>query len=243
MHLRCSAPSFALLLPLAAACGSTPPPVADAPVEKQEEVSHTAHHDAPSIEYDLGSIDPSVAQRRFDTLKSTWNGCFDDAHQKNDTLRGSLSFTIRTNKDGSVKWAYVTSSELGDRSVEKCVIDSVKAQNFGAPMDAREGEIKDKSYGWQIDDDEERPADPGDPSTVLTAIGKAKGKLDDCRKSSTAHFTATIYVAPKGKPRSIGVAIDDPSGDDAIDCVVEVLSKLKYTNNSSWTTKVSVQLP
>ena len=232
-----------IVIASALGCGTTPPPAPVEP-EKKEEVKDKKKNDGPSIEYDLGGVDPNVAKAKFNALKSTWNDCFADARKKNETLSGKLTLTIRTLKDGSVKWAYVTQTDLGDRSVEKCVIDSVKSTNFGAPMDAKEGEIKAYSYGWELDDDD-RPADPGAASNVLPSIEKAKGKLNDCKKRASASGTvsATIYVKKGGKPASIGIAIDDPSADGAIDCIVEVLSKLTYSNKSSWTIKSTVQLP
>jgi hypothetical protein len=226
------------------ACGGPPPPAPPPPVaEEATKENHTSTQ--PAMEYDLGSIDPNVAKQRFDALKGDWNDCFMQAHEKNEALSGKITFTIRTNKDGSVKWAFVTHTDLGDRNVERCVLDSVKASNFGAPMDAKEGEIKEKTYGWELDGDEGRPADPGVASNVMPAIEKAKGKLQACRNDAGAQgsFEATIYVAPKGKPKSIGIAVTDPSGDAAVDCMVEVLSKLTYVNKSSYTTKVTVDLP
>ncbi|GAC1394607.1 MAG: hypothetical protein NVSMB47_03850 [Polyangiales bacterium] len=225
------------------ACGSAPPPTVEKPVVEQAPPSRPKEH--ASIEYDLGSIDPSVAKSRFDAIKSEWNDCYRAAHEKNEALAGMIKFSVRTNKDGSVKWAYVSATDLGSRSVEKCVLESVRQQNFGAPMDAKEGEIKDKSYGWELDGDDDRPADPGDVSQVLPALNKAKKRLADCREKGGAQgqLTATIYVAPKGKARSVGIAASDPSGDGAADCLVEVLSKLTYVNKSSWVTKVTVDLP
>ena len=228
---------------IALGCGSTPPPAAPTPVVEDKPVAKPT--ESADIEYDLGSIDPNVAKQRFDSIKGQWNDCYAAEHEKNESLSGMIKFTVRTNKDGSVKWAYVTSTDLGDREVERCVIDSVKQQNFGPPMDAKEGEIKDKSYGWELDGDEDRPADPGDVSQVLPALKKAQKKIAECRSKSEAQgtFTATIYVAPKGKPKSVGIAISDPSGDGAIDCIVEVLTHITYKNPSSWTTKVTVELP
>ncbi len=224
-------------------CSSAPPPPPEPP--KEEKMVMHEKSDGPTVEYDLGSIDPNVAKERFDRLKDGWNACYMEAQQKNEALSGKITFTIRTHKDGSVKWAFVTHTDLGDRTVERCVIDSVKATNFGPPMDAKEGEIKEKTYGWEIDGDDGRPADMGIESAVRPAIEKARGRLKECQSKAGAQgtFEATIYVAPKGKPKSIGIAVSDPTGDGAIDCIVGVLSKLTYVNKSSYTTKVTVDLP
>ena len=229
----------------AAACGS-PPPV-EAP--KEEPAADTAKTEktsaGPAIEYDLGPVDPSIWKKKVESLKSGWNDCYSHAHDKVETLEGKLSFTVRTNKDGSVKWAYVKDADLGSRVVEKCIMDSIKAENLGPPMDAKEGEIQSHNVGWELDGDAHRAADPGTQGSVLPSIEKAKGKIDSCRNKASAKgkMTATLYIAKGGKPLSVGLAIDDPTADGAIDCVVDVLMGLKYTNKASWPTKVTVQLP
>ena len=226
---------------LSCACSSTPPP--EAP--REEPASKPAHVEKKStatIEYDLGPVDPNIFKSRVAALRSAWNDCYSSAHDKQETLAGKLTFTVRTVKDGSVKWAFIKDADIGSRAIEKCVIDSIKATNFGPPTDAKEGEVQGHTIGWELDGDA-RAADPGAQGAVLPSIEKAKGKLEACKKGAKAKMTATIYVAKGGKPLSVGVAIDDASGDDAIDCVVSVLMSLKYVNKASWPTKATVQLP
>ncbi|MFI5301464.1 MAG: hypothetical protein ACHREM_25535, partial [Polyangiales bacterium] len=61
--------------------------------------------------------------------------------------------------------------------------------------------------------------------------------------SATGTMMATLTVAPKGKPLSVGIAISDPSADGAIDCVADLLGGLTYTNRSSQPIKVTVAIP
>jgi hypothetical protein len=227
----------------ASACGSnTPPPEAPAPEVK--EPVHAEKSAMPAIEYDLGPVDPNIWKQRVESMKSAWNDCYSSAHEKQEVLEGKLTFTVRTNKDGSVKWAYVKDSDLGHRGVEKCIVDAIKANNYGAPMDAKEGEVQAHSIGWQLDGDA-RAADPGAQAQVMPSVEKARGKIESCKKKNDAKgaMTATIYVQKGGKPLSVGVAVADPSGDAAIDCVVDVLMGLKYVNKASWPIKVTVTLP
>jgi hypothetical protein len=223
-------------------CGSTQKPVEEPKPEKQEVAESDHKAGAPAIEYDLGPVDPNVFKKKVDGLKGDWMDCYKSAHEKHETLEGKLTFTVRTNKDGSVKWAFIKDSDLGSRVVEKCVLDTIKSSNFGAPMDAKEGEMTGHTVGWPLDDDA-RAADPGAQGSVLPSLDKAKGKLDACRKDGKGKMTATLYIAKGGKPISAGVAIDDPSLDGAVDCVVEVLMHLQYVNKAAWPTKVTVQLP
>jgi hypothetical protein len=227
---------------LAVACASAPPP-APKTEDDASERQPRQKVEAPTMEYDLGAIAPEVQKRRLAELKPKWTACYQDAHEHNETLSGTITFTLRTNKDGTVKWAYVTDSSIGDRGVEKCVIDSIKAADWGTPVDAREGEIKSHTFGWESDDDAR--ALPGEESQVMPAIKKVKAKIDACRKDAgaTGSMTATLTVAPKGKPLAVGIAISDPSADGAIDCVADVLRGLTYTNKSSQPIKVTVAIP
>jgi hypothetical protein len=238
----CRLLTFLAIAATASCGGNTPPPVE--PVEAKEAPKQEKSGGGPSIEYDLGGVDPNVWKSRVEAMKPAWNDCYSNAHEKQETLEGKLTFTVRTNKDGSVKWAYVKESDLGSRAVEKCILDAIRANNYGAPMDAKEGEIQAHSIGWQLDGDA-RAADPGAQANVLPSVEKARGKIADCKKKNDAKgtFTATIYVQKGGKPLSVGIAVDDPSAEAAADCVADVLMGLKYTNKASWPIKVTVTLP
>ncbi|MBI2395779.1 MAG: AgmX/PglI C-terminal domain-containing protein [Deltaproteobacteria bacterium] len=227
---------------LIACSGNTPPPEAPKPPKTDVETDAPKKGGVPAIEYDLGAVDPSVWKKKVESLKSSWNDCYLAEQKKHPVVEGKLTFTVRTHKDGSVKWAYVKQSDLGSRTVEKCIIDSIKAQNFGPPMDAKEGEVQGHTYGWALDDDD-RPADPGAQDSVWPVLEKAKGKLGACRNGSKGKMIATLYIDKGGKPLSAGVAIDDPALDASVDCVVDVLMGLKYVNKASWPTKVSVSCP
>lgn len=227
------------------ACGKDgPPPEDPTKVEKKPE-KHAEGPKGPTMEYDLGPIDPGTWKQKVASLKGKWNDCYLAAASKNPTLEGKLTFTVRTRKDGSVKWAFVKESSLGDRTVERCILDSIREQNFGPPMDAREGEVAGHTYGWELDGDDHRPADPAATTAVSPAINAVKSKIAACRAkaSSKGALLATFYVAKGGKPLSVGVSVSDPEGEAAVDCIVEVLMAQKYVNKSSWTTKVTVELP
>ena len=227
---------------IAACGGNTPPPEAPKNDPKVAVGDDTKKSHTPAIEYDLGPVDPSIFKQKIESLKSGWNDCFLEVHKKHPFIEGKITFTFHTNKDGSVKYAFVKDGDLGSRAIEKCVIDSIRAQNYGPPMDAKEGEMAGHTYGWAIDEDD-RPADPGAQGSVMPSLEKAKGKLDACKKGGKGKVTATIYVDKGGKPVSAGVAIDDASLEGAVDCLVDVLMGLKYVNKASWPTKVTVTLP
>lgn len=235
-----------LLLTFAAAlggCGSSTP---DAATPKGDptgtDAPTVAKKDRPAIVYDLGDVAPDVAKRNFDTLMPTWTACYEKAHAANETLGGSLTLTLRTHRDGTVKWVFVKDGDLGDRTIERCVVESVRAANWGEPVDAKEGEIRGKTVGWQNDEDEPVAVDAG---RVLPAIDKLRGKISACRAEAGAKgkIRATFYVGAKGKPLSVGFAVDDAAGDAAADCLHGVLMGATYVNPSQQVTKTTVELP
>ncbi len=226
------------------ACGKDgPPPEDPTKVEKKPE-KHAEAPKGPAMEYDLGPIDIATWKQKVTSLKGKWNDCYLAAAGKNPTLEGKLTFTVRTRKDGTVKWAFVKESSLGDRAVERCILDSIREQNYGPPMDAREGEAA-HTYGWELDGDDHRPADPAATTAVSPAINGVKAKIAACRAKASSKGTllATFYIAKGGKPLSVGLSVSDAEGEAAADCIVEVLMAQKYVNKSSWTTKVTTELP
>ncbi len=233
-------------LALAAAlfgCGNSKPD----PTTPKEDPSaadgpRVAKKDRPAIIYDLGDVAPDVAKKNFDKLTPAWTACYEKGHAANEALGGSLTITLRTNRDGSVKWAFVKEGDLGDRTIERCVVESVRAANWGEPVDAKEGEIRGKTVGWKNDEDEPIAVDA---ARVQPGIDKLRGKISACRAEAGAKgkIRATFYVGPKGKPLSVGFAVDDASGEAAADCLHGVLMGATYVNPSQQVTKTTVELP
>jgi hypothetical protein len=234
---------LALPFALVVACGSS----SKAPVVPKDDSTTSdgpaaPKKDRPAIVYDLGDVAPDVARKNFEKLLPTWTACYEKAHAANEALGGSLTLTLRTNRDGSVKWVFVKDSDLGDRAIERCVVESVRAANWGEPVDAKEGEIRGKTVGWKNDEDEPVAVDAG---RVQPAIDKLRGKISACRADAGAKgkIRATFYVGPKGKPLSVGFAVDDATGEAAADCLQHVLMGATYVNPSQQVTKTTVELP
>lgn len=243
IHGRMRRLSLALPLALVLGCGSSSPaPVAAKGDPSSSDGPAAPKKDRPAIIYDLGDVAPDVARKNFDKLMPTWTACYEKAHAANATLGGSLTLTLRTNRDGSVKWVFVKESNLGERAIERCVVESVRAANWGEPVDAKEGEIRGKTVGWQNDEDEPVTVDA---ARVQPAIDKLRGKISSCRAEAGAKgkIRATFYVGPKGKPLSVGFAVDDAAGEGAADCLHGVLMGATYVNPSQQVTKTTVELP
>jgi hypothetical protein len=248
IHVRMRLPSLALpvlvsLVPLVVACGGGEKgPASPKPESSNDSGDVAVKKDRPAIVYDLGDVAPDVARRNFEKLGAAWNACYEKGHGANAALGGTLTFSLRTNHDGSVKWVFVKESDLGDRVVERCVLEAVRNMSWGEPVDAKEGEIRGKTVGWKNEEDE--PVEVG-AERVTPAIEKAKAKLAACRKDAGANgkIRATFYVGPKGKPLSIGFAVDDAAGESAADCLHGVLMGLAYANASQQIVKTTVEIP
>ena len=68
------------------------------------------------------------------------------------------------------------------------------------------------------------------------------GRINACKGDAHDPFLATIYVDTNGSAMSVGIAAPDRQQEAHSDCLVEVLSGLKYPTPGSWPAKVTVHL-
>jgi hypothetical protein len=218
---------------LLAACGSEPPPKAPEVVKD----------DAPppqrqlKMQSELGTVDPDAVKRAFHQLDDQFTACQTQGMQRVGVLAGSLQFFLRIGADGTMKWAYLEQSDLGDRDTERCLLDAVMNAQWPRP-DGGDAEAR-TSLELQGTG---RPATDWSSDKVAAALGKAGNALDQCT-SGTSGFKGTLYVGPGGKVLAAGVAVSSKDGASKADCVAKVLGKMKgLPSPGSWPAKVTFGL-
>ncbi|MBI5533570.1 MAG: hypothetical protein HY898_12700 [Deltaproteobacteria bacterium] len=223
---------FALLL-AAAACGSPKPvvkPVADTePVVDPKKKSQTWG--------ELGVLNVGKVDAVFAGLKDALTACNE---RGNKFAAGSITYAIRVDHQGAVKYAYAKDTELGDREIERCMLNLIRKATWPTPEGGDDG-IIEKPITFP--DREERPPEDWTADKVLPAVGKLKAKLQKCREGHTGMFRATMIVDKSGKVMSVGIASPDDKGEAAIDCMADALKTLKLPSPGSWPARVSFELP
>jgi hypothetical protein len=219
---------------LCAACGSKPPPPAAEPAPEE------SHEVKPLLKTksELGTVDPDAVSRAFRALDDKFDACQQLGLGRVEVLAGSLKFFLRIGEDGTAKWTYFEDSDLGDRQTEKCLLDAV----MGATWPKPDGGDAEARYTMELPA-QGRPATDWNPDKVAAALGKHGGAIDDCKSGSSASFKGTLYVAPGGKVIAAGVSTSTKDGADKLDCLAQVLVKMKgLPSPGSWPAKVTVGL-
>src|SRR5262249_6642775 len=126
---------------------------------------------------ELGQVDPAAVKRAFSGLDEKFMGCQKDALSRVELVAGGVKFFLRIANDGSAKWAYLEESQLGDRDVEKCLIDAVMSAHWPKP-DQGDAEAR---YGMELPLQASRPPNDWGPEKITNALAKHGEAIDKCK--------------------------------------------------------------
>jgi hypothetical protein len=154
-------------------------------------------------------------------------------------LAGEIRLSVRVTIEGTVRWAYVKDSTLGDRETETCMLAVLKGTTWPKPVGGGEG-LAENTFTFEPNP-EERPPVAWAPEQLGKASGEVMSSLSSCRQSAgTGALKATLYVDPDGKLVSAGVSGSDERAEAAAQCVVDALREVKFPSPGSYDAKVSV---
>ncbi|HVJ93158.1 MAG TPA: AgmX/PglI C-terminal domain-containing protein [Labilithrix sp.] len=194
MSLSSRCVSVVLCALAASACGGGKPPETPNDTPKQE-VPKEEQRNGPMVEQELGSIDERAVERKFDELQSKLQTCHQQARERVEYLAGDVKVFLRVGKDGRVKYSFFEESTLGDREMEKCILDVFSAATWPKPQGG-EAEVRN-GFGWPAGG--ERAPTPWGPEKVLLALEEEKGVkkvVDKCKSGVSGEFRVTAYVEP-----------------------------------------------
>lgn len=220
------------------ACGGSEPPPETPKAEAQQDEGR--RRGGPSVESEIGALDEGKVKQTFQRSAEKLSACFARGAQKLPYMAGEVRFVVRVTKEGGARWAYVKESSLGDRDTESCMLAVLKSATWPKP-EGGEG-LAENSFTFEPGGDE-RPPVSWSPEQLGAPYKNAKGTLSQCRqKAGTKALKATFYVDTDGKPAAIGVSSADERGEEAVACVIDALSGLKFPSPGSYASKVSVTI-
>jgi hypothetical protein len=220
------------------ACGGSQPPPAREPPTAQAPPPD-AHKPALRMKSELGDIDLDAVKRAFHALNDKFMDCAKREMDRVEVLSGNVKFFVRIAEDGSAKWAYLEDSEIGDRAVEKCLIQTVLGAQYPRP-DGGEAEAR---YGIELPLQSTRPPNEWGAEKVSQALAKHADAIGRCKAGTSSGLQATMYVGPGGRVLAAGISGAGKGGDEEADCLVQVLEKMKgLPSPGSWPAKVRFAL-
>jgi len=181
---------------------------------------------------EIGVLDEAQVRSTFERV---WRGPMTDCQkQGGDMISGDTIVRLRVNHGGVVKWAYLKETNLGDRNVEKCILDAVRNTTWPTPEGGEDG-IAEQELPFA--DYADRPPVEWPADKAHSAVAQHASSLSSCRKAVAGSFVATIIVNKNGSVASVGIQQPDETADDAADCMVGVLRKITFPKTGSWPAK------
>jgi hypothetical protein len=238
------------------ACGGAPPPPPEAPPAPAPAPVATV---APiQATQELGSIDEDATNRTFSSLQNQLLDCQKKGMGRVEFLAGDARFFVRIAQDGTVRWAYLEDSTVGDRATEKCLLGVVSGAHWPKP-DGGEAEVQ-KSVSFDVGD--ARPPVQWSSDKVSSVIARDGGDALQCKKGVKGAFKVTAYVSPgdaasapsrkkgrkgkhdehTGKVLSVGVAPPSKDGEAKVDCIVDAVMDWKMPSPGGYAAKVTFTL-
>lgn len=221
-------------LALLVGCSSAPPPAPKAapPPPKPEAIDPGP----TSMESDVGGMNEEAVEAAFTSLQRPLQDCLEQGFSRVNELGGHLKLAIRVDKRGETRWAYLSESTLGDRETEKCVLDVARNKTWPKPVGG-EG-LAQKTFDL---DPRVEPV-PWQEHKIRGALKHAANDVARCRRGIEGRFTATAYVRPDGHVLSAGVSPPSEKGEEASDCLVDAIRRLKFGSPGGKPAKVTFSL-
>lgn len=226
------------LTALVSACGGGPP----AKTANEEKSDGPREEGKPGLDVssEIGALDEDKVTKTFSASVKDLQGCLDQGAKRVEFLSGSVAFFLKIDQNGKVAHAHLEESTLGDRETEKCMLSALGRKEWPAPVGGLTG-LARKSFDFDPPNDV-RPPTEWNAGAISSALGEKKGELEKCTQGSEATFTATMYVSTEGKVLAAGVAPPDEPGEQAVDCLVDVLKGTTFPSPGSWPAKVTFRL-
>ena len=219
--------------------GSAPEPKTESSSGADPEEAAPSRGPSLELQSEIGALDQKKVEQTMQRVSPKLSSCFSKGAQRVPYLSGSVSFKVRVAEDGSVRWAYLTDSSIGDLETEQCMISALKSASWPKPVGG-EGLAGNDNIAFEPGGDE-RPPVEWSPDRLGDAYKKLRPQLADCRKSAgTGPVKVTLYVETDGKPKAIGASTADEKGEAAVQCIVDALRSAKFPSPGSYASKVSV---
>jgi hypothetical protein len=229
-----------------AGCGGAPPPKEpEAPVQVAPPPPPPPKQMKSSQE--LGQIDEDATNKTFQSLQDKLLSCQKDGLTRVEFLAGDAKFFLRIAQDGTVRWAFLEDSTLGDRDTEKCMIQVLSTARWPQP-DGGEAEVQ-KSISF--DSGDARPPVPWRSDKVAGVLQQEGNDALKCKGGTRGVFKVTAYVQPgeasgkhkaHGKVVAVGVAPPNKDAEAKADCIADAVKDWKMPSPGGYAAKVTFSL-
>jgi hypothetical protein len=194
------------------------------------------------VQSELGQIDPAKTEATWAKLQPALMGCYNDGRKRVEYLGGDVKFFLRVSQDGSAKYVYLLDGTLGDRKTERCMLDAALSASWPQP-DGGEAEVQ-KSLGFDPPSNVRAPSE-WSSDRVTAVLDAHAADVAKCKAASPGTYRVTAYVLPAGKGgqvAAVGMVPPNKDSEGTVDCLVDVVKKIKMPSPGSYAAKVTFTL-
>jgi len=257
-----------VVLVLAACGGSSPPPekppepkVTRLPVETDKD---DEPEDGVTFTKQKGQISQEAIEAGLAPKKDAMMDCYTAKIGKRKWLGGEVMLHWELKADGSIHSVKLSQSDVGDWSIEKCLLDLAWEASFAKPKGG------DADFDLPLTFSPTRITQDWDEDKSLRAIGGQLAQLDDCPdgpkpkgkkpkpkkpppKQAAAkperpeprppkNVLVTLYVGPQGKTQAVGFASPSSEiGDKWATCAQKVASAWRLPDPRGQIAKLKIR--
>lgn len=189
------------------------------------------------MESEIGGMNEDATVKAFERMGPAILDCVKQGTKRVKELGGTFVISVRIDREGTTKWAYLSESNLGDRATERCVLDLAKGHTWPKPVGG-EG-LANRTF--QIDP-ETQPKEL-EPKRIKSALKYAVSSFAKCRKGTRGRFMATAYVRADGRVSTAGVAPPREDVEETADCFADAVKKMKFGSPGRRAAKVTFEVP
>jgi hypothetical protein len=213
-----------------------PQVVVEAPVEREKRAD--ARVNVRGIEGTLSNYDVRATMEKRGT---EFGACHEPRARRMPRLAGNIEFAIRVTPEGAVSQVQVRNSDVGDRALERCFVDVIRATPFPRPNGGEANVMWTMMLG---------PSRPGkDPELwehgrIERVLAKKAPELrETCAVPTDGSFLITMYVNRRGRVVTAGVSGPGGGEPELLDCLAAGLRSWRMpTPRKSALAKVSFPL-
>ncbi|MBK6513952.1 MAG: hypothetical protein IPG04_07450 [Polyangiaceae bacterium] len=233
--MRRTSTALALAALTALACSSQTPDAAE-PTAAPDSGGPKKAGSSIGISAEIGALNEGKVKAAFNGSIDGMFKCFKKGLDRLEYLSGTIKVGVRVPLEGTIR-VYMKASTLGDRQVEACMLDVVRAKDWPRPEGGKEG-LAESEFTFDPVEGTRAPVE-WSPSDAGKNVEKVRAALRSCKKGSGS-ASATLYVETDGTVKAVGVAGQDASIEEAADCVVRAAKDLKLNSPGSFAAKLTV---
>lgn len=202
------------------------------------ERDRTEENDGAQITGLMGTISRDEVEGALSPRMDRFQRCILQRLRTVEFLAGDIRMGFRVHEDGTVAWAYVQESTLGDREAEQCILEQARSARFPRPH----GGEAEFSWGFGFDGDEDvRPPASWEGSALDDLLDEIPDLARECEATGTHHIT--VYIARGGRVLSAGGSAPSAEADASLDCILRTVREWEMPDPGSYAAKVTFQVP